>query len=233
MKNRLGGGAHNKNKTRTQNTIIEHRVFEQQLHNISLSKVISIRTKRLRNMPPKKRKRESDHSNISHQAFQTSLSKIGIELKPTKVQLSEQDSEQASKTNALNCDAEAIELLRQCHGYFVGIVASQLATGQEGTENKSNETSRHKSSDDNIEVIRSVLPRNVDFALKKLGFDDIDSAKQLCTITKTKIETKANRGEKSKKSFNKNAPSTKELLREQERLLAISAAKMKKSQGLR
>lgn len=182
-------------------------------------------------MPPKKRKKESDRSNISQQAFQSCLSKIGIEFKPTKVQLSEQDSEQASETNALHCDAEAIELLRQCHGYFVSIVASELATGQQGTEKKSNITSRHKSSDDEIEVIRSVLPRNVDSALKKLGFDDIASEKQMCTIKN--IETKANRVEKSKKkSLNKNATSTEELLREQERLLAMSAAKMKNSQGL-
>lgn len=178
-------------------------------------------------MPPKKRKREIDHSNISQQAFQTSLSKIGIEFKPTKVQLSRQDSEPAPKTNALNCDAEAIELLRQCHGYFVSIVASELATGQEGAEKKSNETSKHKSSDNEVEVIRSVLPRHVNSALKKLDFDEIASTKQISTIKE--IETKANRGEKSKKSLNKNAKSTEELLREQERLLAISAAKMKNS----
>ncbi len=183
---------------------------------------------------------------------------------------------------------EAIELLRICHGQFVALVSSELASGERKGEGNSSSkrtklrksTKANKCDDgdttkDNNEngsagtvEIRSIVPQNIIEALDSLEFNNIASQVRLlmvknesggggCMVGNSKAcsqdknasttstsgknrqssQISVNDGKKSssrakKKKMKeawKNDAVTAELLKEQERLFALSVEKAKLS----
>ena len=138
---------------------------------------------------------------------------------------------------------EAIELLRKCHGQFLSLVSSELASGEriEKKKKQKNYTSDFIYTDDDGPAIRSIVAQNVMTALENLDFHYIseslmDNSSHNRNGNEKKrggdvrSKTKTNSKGKIKKRL-KHSILTAELLEEQEKLLARSAARAKQSIG--
>lgn len=181
-----------------------------------------------------------------------------------------------NKTNPVVYTNEAIELLRQCHGQFLSLVSSELAScerkNNDDSEKKKKQSRKRKvkgaeviantgttSGDGNYEEgdVRTILPQHVLEALENLEFHFIASKLRLLmdgsktdnaqssfvqirnqsdgkyseSKSKTcKKESRKRKKESLKKALG-NASMTAELLAEQEKLFAMSAAKAKLKSG--
>eukprot|EP00979_Chaetoceros_neogracilis_P005252 scaffold932_cov278-Chaetoceros_neogracile.AAC.2 len=179
-------------------------------------------------MPPKKRKLPVNLT-LTPQVFAPSVAKLNIQLASSQ---NDTNSDSASRGDIPHdshehptyCTIEAMEFLRQAHGQFVALVSSEMASGEEDPKKK-------VAKIDN-DAVRTILPKKVKIALERLDFFDIASSPYVNDDSSgagggSKRGTKAARVKKTVK----NVAMTEELLKEQERLFAISAAKMKDSSG--
>ena len=135
---------------------------------------------------------------------------------------------------------EAIELLRKCHGQFLSLISSELASGEriEKKKKPKDSTSDFTYTDDDGPAMRSIVAQNVMNALENLDFHYISQSLMKPSHGQNKKEkkggnalhskTKATPKGKKKKRLKKSIL-TAELLEEQEKLLALSAARAKQS----
>jgi hypothetical protein len=232
------------------------------------------------------RKRKQSTSNVlSPQLFLSSVAKLNIVAESKKKSTSPSSSSSSQrlieekKGEKVVYSNEAIELLRQCHGQFLSLVSSELASGESRIKSASNKKKKKKRNDvsNNDEeeeeaAVRYIVPSCVVEALENLEFHDIATETQLlmnknkeddgaggygvgdkkvkckekssCRISKDNSSSNdvfedstgktrrvsagtAKRKRKRIKNAFKNVAMTAELLREQEKLFALSAAKAK------
>ncbi len=201
--------------------------------------------------------RKRNHSRFSNlltpQTFLSSLSKLNVVPQSTSISSSSTssrrsvDGDRVEEGIKIVCTNEAIELLRQFHGQFVSMVSSELASGDRSKGKKRNVKEKKRKLKHSIKEeetsstegeVRSILPQHVLDALDKLEFQNIiqdirlimnDNDKSTSTgDSKDSKNTSPSSSKKRsiKKAF-KNVSMTAELLAEQEKLFAMSAAKIK------
>mmetsp|Transcript_5676 Transcript_5676/g.8617 ORF Transcript_5676/g.8617 Transcript_5676/m.8617 type:complete len:189 (+) Transcript_5676:126-692(+) len=185
-------------------------------------------------MPPKKKRKLAD-TLMTPQVFEASVAQLNIHLVSSVAGESSNDSGSVSatdrrKSNAdtitkkhIFCSKEAMEILRQAHGQFVALLSSEIASGEDASKKS------HSDSDS----IRTIMPKHVKVALERLEFVDIASSPHINFDDSAGASGGSEKGAKTarvKKNV-KNRAMTEELLKEQERLFAMSAAKMKDSSG--
>ena len=134
---------------------------------------------------------------------------------------------QKEETTRIVCTNEAMEILRICHGQFISLIASELASGARGNEtNKHIRNSKLKKKlmkeekqDDNDcfdremssseARVRSILPQHVMDALENLEFNhiivsDVKSRMELCSSNQQKIIEKKDDNSKERKTITNN-----------------------------
>mmetsp|Transcript_25816 Transcript_25816/g.39562 ORF Transcript_25816/g.39562 Transcript_25816/m.39562 type:complete len:222 (-) Transcript_25816:38-703(-) len=169
------------------------------------------------------------------------------------IQLDEINTAKLKRT--IYCDNEAMDYLRHCQGQFVALVASDLAScdtdASKRTDNSSpsggatkkrkRKQNKEKEQSEEKEVIKTIKPEDVMDALKRLEFHEIVTKLESIEANKRDSESgpssksaslskPANRKRQAKKKLMaafKNTSSTADLLKEQERLFALSASKFK------
>jgi len=140
------------------------------------------------------------------------------------------DESGRGKSEEIACTPKALEILRNCHGQFVALLASELVSCEEGTPAKNRKT----GGEDMGERVRTIMPKDVTAALQRLEFHDIlsklqeksdDDAKGLLNSALPSEKKTSKR--KRKGPFKNSTKSEEELVQEQERLFALSVAKAK------
>ncbi len=185
------------------------------------------------------------------QVFETSLAKLNIHIARPKV-----SNESTTGSTELDggggstvyCTAEAMEFLRQCHSQFVALVSSELASGQDSVPMKKRKASE-KDGDNGANTIRTIMPNHIKPALERLEFHDINleifeelqnssaggmdsgaiKGKSKVTPKSEPSSRKQSKATRVKNSI-KNSAMTEALMKEQEKLFAMSVARAKESQ---
>jgi len=187
-------------------------------------------------MPPKKRKLPSTLT-LTPQVFEASVAQLHIQVASSKNDINSNSTASKNVTdqdheNSTYCTIEAMEFLRQAHGQFIALVSSEMASGEDGPKKKGRQTTKLDHDRNESDTIRTIMPKKVKIALERLDFFDIATSPHINDDSSgagggSKRGAKAARVKKSVK----NVARTEELLKEQERLFAMSAAKMKDSSG--
>ena len=165
------------------------------------------------------------------QVFEASMGKLNIQI---------QRNEQHTASTTY-CTKEAMEFLRQCHSQFVALLSSELASGQDSKPKSKRKGSEQQNNEQ--DTIRTIMPNHIKPALEQLEFHDIDidrlaepnnpiangTAGGQQTSSKSLNNGKRRKAASVKKSLN-NSAMTEDLLKEQEKLFAMSVAKARKSE---
>jgi ABC-type molybdate transport system substrate-binding protein len=163
--------------------------------------------------------------------FQTSLEKMNVYMDESPGQFNTED---------ITCTPKALEVLRNCHGQFIALLASELVLCEEEKHSKNIKTNKAEAAAEAKERVRTITPKDVTTGLQRLEFHDILSKlKQISNDTNTSncesksLEKGASSSEKKtskrkrKGHFKNSSLSEEELAQEQDRLFALSAAKAK------
>jgi hypothetical protein len=161
-----------------------------------------------------------------------------------EIELTKNDHDRHDNPQIL-CTKEAMEILRHCHGKFIALLSSELVSCYCQTCGK--ESSSCPCDDDEEggggakgDSIKTIMPKHVKMALERLDFQQIVSSPKFNDIytrimaqgwNKTKKTTNTTESTRIKKAV-KNSANAQDLLKEQERLFAMSAAKMKEASAL-
>jgi Class 2 transcription repressor NC2, beta subunit (Dr1) len=156
------------------------------------------------------------------------------------------DDIRRNENQQIYCTKEAMEILRHCHGQFIALLASELVSsycklcGKESSscscDGKGGGGGRGEMGDS----IRTIMPKHVKVALEQLEFQPIVSSPKFMEIyarvategTHKAQKARANTTKSTRiKKVVKNIAMEEDLLKEQERLFALSAAKMKDASG--
>jgi hypothetical protein len=195
-------------------------------------------------MPPKKRKLSGSTLMLTPQVFEASVAQLNIHVVSSVAGEPRNDSGSVSatdtrKSNAdtlskkpILCSKEAMEILRQAHGQFVALLSSEMASGDD-SKKKQKQKKKSDNSHSDSDSIRTIMPKHVKIALERLEFIDIASSPHINFDDSAGASGGSEKGAKTarvKKNV-KNSAMTEDLLKEQERLFAMSAAKMKDLSG--
>lgn len=144
------------------------------------------------------------------------------------------------------CSKEAMEILRHCHGQFIALLASELVSsycklcGKESSSCSCDGKEGGGGGGEMGDSIKTIMPKHVKMALEQLEFQPIVSSPKFMEIyarvttegTNKIQKTSANTTKSTRiKKAVKNIAMEEDLLKEQERLFALSAAKMKDASG--
>lgn len=194
---------------------------------------------------------------IPPSAFEVGAAKLNIHARSGCsnadgcIHLHNRDTAKSNRT--IFCDNETMEYLRHCQGQFVALVASDLASCDKysartdsgtlgvSTKKRKRKPSKEKEQAEEKDVIKTIKPEDVMDSLKRLEFQEIVAKLKSIEASKRDSESgsntksasmskPANRKRQAKKKLMdafKNTSSTADLLKEQERLFAMSASKAK------
>lgn len=217
----------------------------------------------------------SPYSLLSPQLFEECISKLNLHILPPPAGEKDHQDHQESTSDDLgattaaplrhtgrtvSCTKEAMEILRQCHGQFIALLASELATSSSCTDNDTHSScrkdpcmsSRHHperrakvggqnesaetAAVETEQTVKTITPTHVKIALERLDFQSIVSSPKFHELYtrmmnnegagKRKGVAKGTDSARIKKAV-KNRAMMADLLKEQERLLALSADKLK------
>lgn len=171
-------------------------------------------------MSNKRSSSSNDLSLLPPSAFQMAMEKMNLSV--------DEPNEQK-----YTCTPKALEILRHCQGQFVALVASELAICDEDNVSKNDAV-----DDVNFERVRNINANNVMAALKRLEFHDIISQlendnvkKGSATVhdkePKSKVQIKKREKRKRSAVLKGSDLSEEELIREQDRLIALSIQRAK------
>jgi hypothetical protein len=194
-----------------------------------------------------KRKKDSSATaclGLPPQVFLSSLEKLNIRIHPQE-KCSSQNEEEANdavggKDTPIYCSLEAMEFLRQSQSQFIALLSSELASGED-TKSKRKRKSSAEREDDNHDAIRTIMPQHIKPALQRLDFHNINidpisesfgsAADQKDGRNKVQ-QSKKKRGQKAAKVKKKvnDSTMTEALMKEQEKLFAMSVVRAKEAE---
>eukprot|EP00557_Chaetoceros_sp_GSL56_P001131 CAMPEP_0176487850 /NCGR_PEP_ID=MMETSP0200_2-20121128/6373_1 /TAXON_ID=947934 /ORGANISM="Chaetoceros sp., Strain GSL56" /LENGTH=235 /DNA_ID=CAMNT_0017884749 /DNA_START=28 /DNA_END=735 /DNA_ORIENTATION=+ len=189
------------------------------------------------------------HLNLlSPQVFQESIAKLNVHIIPSDTNLdklthqsnpSENDLGAENNTHTsqeqILCTKEAMEVLRQIHGQFIALLASELVSSH--CHNCGKEPSSSCSCDKGRGVggegdkIKTIMPKHIHLALERMKFNHVYTRIIMAEGT-NKSQTTATTIDSTRTKIKKavqNSAISEDLLKEQERLFATSAAKMREA----
>lgn len=163
--------------------------------------------------------------------FQTSLEKMNVYM--------DESPGQGVTTEDITCTPKALEVLRNCHGQFIALLASELVLCEEEKHSKNIKTDKEEATAAK-ERVRTIMPKDVTTGLQRLEFHDIlsklkqisDDSNSSNSESKSVLKGASSSEKKTSKRkrkghFKNSSLSEEELAREQDRLFALSAAKAK------
>lgn len=164
---------------------------------------------------------------IPPSTFQTALEKMNVYVDELPRQVHPEE---------ITCTPKALEVLRNCHGQFIALLASELVLCDDEKQAKNRKTDEVEVS----ERVRTLMPKDVTTGLQRLEFQDILLKLQQISDDTDTFNRKSNSLLKSASSsekktakrkrkgpFKNSTLSEEELAQEQDRLFALSVEKAK------
>ena len=193
-----------------------------------------------------KRKKDSAAAclGLPPQVFLSSLEKLDIRIHPQE-KIASQSKEEVidaidGEDTPIYCSLEAMEFLRQSQSQFIALLSSELASGED-TKSKRKRKINADHEDGNHDAIRTIMPQHIKPALQSLDFHNIDIdavSESFGSVADQKDErnkvqqSKKKRGRKAAKVKNKvnDSTMTEALMKEQEKLFAMSVVRAKEAE---